>query len=337
VIAASVSVECELAVREFIQPRVVVSRCIEFASCRWNGLRIASDVVKGFIPFLDFQPVCPEFEIGLGVPRAPIRLVSIDEDLRLLQPATGRDVTDDMSSFARAFLDDVVEVDGFILKSRSPSCGIKDVKVYPGIGKQSAVARGAGFFGSAVLDMFPGAAIEDEGRLTNFRLREHFLTKLYTLASFRAVKAARKMGRLVSFHTENKLMLMACSQKELKILGRIVANPEHRSVDAVLADYECHLHAALRGPARYTSNINVCMHALGYFSKELSGREKGFFLDSLERYREGKVPLSVCLNLVMSWIVRFEEQYLIGQTFFQPYPKELVEISDSGKGRKLSS
>ncbi len=323
--------------REFKKPRVVVSRCIEFASCRWNGQMIASDVVKGFIPFLDFQPVCPEFEIGLGVPRDPIRVVSIDDRLRLLQPATGRDVTDDMNSFARAFLDDVGEVDGFILKGRSPSCGIKDVKVYPGIGKQAAVGRSAGFFGSAVLDMFPGTAIEDEGRLTNFRLREHFLTKLYTFASFRPVRAARRMGRLVSFHTENKLMLMAYSQKELKILGRIVANPEHRPIDEVLEDYEDHLHAALRGPARYTSNINVCMHALGYFSEELSGREKGFFLDSLERYREGKAPLSVCLNIVMSWIIRFEEPYLAGQTFFQPYPEELVAISDSGKGRDLSS
>ncbi|HUV35482.1 MAG TPA: DUF523 and DUF1722 domain-containing protein [Patescibacteria group bacterium] len=323
--------------RQFSRPKVVVSKCIEFASCRWNGLKISSDVVKSLTPSVDFHPVCPEYEIGLGIPRDPIRVVSSGDGLRLLQPATGRDVTGEMNAFARAFLDSVGEVDGFILKGRSPSCGIKDVNIYPGVGKQAAVARGAGFFGQAVLDAFPALSIEDEGRLTNFRLREHFLTKLFTLASFRRVKEERRMARLVSFHTRNKLMLMAYNQKELRSLGRIVANPEHRPIDELLARYEDRLHAALLRPARYTSNINVCMHALGYFSEELASKEKAYFLDSLERYREGKIPLSVCLSLIMSWIVRFDEPYLLDQTFFQPYPGELVEISDSGKGRNLSS
>lgn len=323
--------------RQFAKPRVVISKCIEFASCRWNGLKISSEVVRSFMPLIDFHPVCPEYEIGLGIPRDPIRVVSVDDELRLLQPATGRDVTAGMNAFSRTFLDAVGEVEGFILKSRSPSCGIKDVKIYPGIEKQPAVTKGVGFFGRAVLDAFPVLPIEDEGRLTNFRLREHFLTKLYTIASFRPVKAARKMARLVEFHTHNKLLLMAYNQKELKLLGRIVANSEHRSIDVLLDDYEKHLYAALLRPARYTSNINVCMHALGYFSEELTSREKAYFLDSLEHYREGKAPLSVCLGLIMSWIVRFDEPYLKEQTFFQPYPEELIEISDSGKGRKMPS
>lgn len=323
--------------REFIRPRVVVSKCIEFARCRWNGLTIASDVVKKLRNFAEFHPVCPEIEIGLGIPRDPIRVVLTDgEELRLLQPATGRDMTDEMKTFAADFLGTVGEIDGFILKSRSPSCGIKDVKVYPGIGKQAAISRGTGFFGDVVLGTFPGLAIEDEGHLTNFRLREHFFTKLYTLASFRPVAVARRMGRLVEFQTQNKLMLMAYSQKEMKILGRIVANPEHRTIDEVLTDYWEHLLKALWRPARNKSNINVCMHALGYFSEGLARREKEFLLNSLKQYRAGKVPLSVCLNIIMAWIVRFEEPYLREQTFFQPYPEGLIEISDSGKGRKLS-
>jgi uncharacterized protein YbgA (DUF1722 family)/uncharacterized protein YbbK (DUF523 family) len=322
--------------RVFSKPRVVVSKCIEFESCRWNGLKISSEVVKGLVPFVDFEPVCPEYEIGLGVPRDPIRVVTAGDGLRLVQPATGRDVTVAMTAFSRTYLGSVGAVEGFILKSRSPSCGMKDVKVFPGIEKTSAVRRGNGFFAGAVLDAFPGVAIEDEGRLLNFRLREHFLTKLFTLASFRETKAAGTMGRLVSFHTRNKLLLMACSQKELRALGRIVANPEHRRVREVIADYEAHLVSALRSPAKSTSNINVCMHALGYFSEGLARREKAHFLASLEEYRSGKVPLSVCLGIITSWIVRFEEPYLADQTFFQPYPGDLVEISDSGKGRDLS-
>jgi uncharacterized protein YbgA (DUF1722 family) len=92
---------------------------------------------------------------------------------------------------------------------------------------------------------------------------------------------------------------------------------------------------ALGKPPRYTSNINVLMHALGYFSKELASKEKAFFLDSLERYRAGVLPLSALQYMVRSWIMRYETEYLMQQTFFLPYPEGLVDITDSGKGRKL--
>jgi uncharacterized protein YbgA (DUF1722 family) len=77
------------------------------------------------------------------------------------------------------------------------------------------------------------------------------------------------------------------------------------------------------------------MHALGFFSDGLSTGEKAFFLDALERYRAGRIPLSAVTAIARSWIVRFSTDYLKNQTFFEPYPTELVEISDSGKGRKL--
>ncbi len=322
-------------VRKFEKPRVVVSRCIEFDSCRYNGLKISSDVVKKLRTYVDFTPICPEVEVGLGVPREPIRIITERGTLRLVQPATGRDVTNEMLRFAEGFLGSVGDVEGFILKSRSPSCGIKDVKVYRDMEKGAAVALDVGFFGGAVLKTFPHLPVEDEGRLTNFKLREHFLTRLYTLAGFRRIKPSRRMGEMVRFHTENKLLFMAYNQKELKILGRIVANLEKVPVDRVFERYESHLHNVFLRPSRYTSNVNVMMHALGYFSKGLSHREKSYFLDSLERYRSGKIPLSACLSVIRAWVERFEEGYLMKQSFFEPFPEGLVEISDSGKGRKL--
>jgi uncharacterized protein YbgA (DUF1722 family) len=143
------------------------------------------------------------------------------------------------------------------------------------------------------------------------------------------------MGRLVQFQAQNKFLLMAYNQKELKILGRLVANLEKRPMTQILKDYESHLASALARPPRYLSNINVLMHALGYFSKEISAKEKAFFLDALERYRNEKVPLSVPLNLARAWVVRFDQEYLDKQTFLEPYPEALMEITDSGKGRKL--
>ena len=318
-----------------VKPTIVVSKCIEFAACRYNGQMISSDIVKALMPHVDFVPVCAEVEIGLGVPRDPIRVASGARGLRLLQPSTSADVTDRMVRFAASFLGSLPVVDGFILKSRSPSCGIKDVKIFRGAEKEAAVGKGAGFFGAAVLAKFPAHPIEDEGRLMNFRIREHFLTGLYALTRFRAMRERLAMRDLVDYQARNKLLLMSYNQKEMRILGKIVANADKKGTAAVFDEYEAHLRAALAKPPKYTSNINVLMHALGYFKDGLTGPEKNQFLASLEKYRAGKVPLSATIAIANSWIARFDEGYLRQQTFFESYPEALVEITDSGKGRDL--
>jgi uncharacterized protein YbgA (DUF1722 family)/uncharacterized protein YbbK (DUF523 family) len=316
-----------------VRPRIVVSRCIEFDSCRYNGAMISSEVVQNLKDYADFVPVCPEVDIGLGVPREPIRIIRPSDEDRLWQPSTGRDYTRAMAEFCREFLDGLEEVDGFILKSRSPSCGIKDVKIYGGAGDAPPAGKGAGFFGRAVLERFGGLAVEDEGRLRDFGIREHFLTRTFTLARFRDMKQVPSMGGLVAFQTQNKFLLMAYHQKTLREMGRVVANKERKSQVEVLSEYESLLYKALAKPPRRNSAINVLMHAMGYFSKELSHREKQFFLDSLERYRARRIPLSVPVGIVKSWIVRFDQDYLRRQAFFEPYPEALLEVTDSGKGR----
>ena len=188
-------------------------------------------------------------------------------------------------------------------------------------------------FGEAVMKRFPRLAVENEGRLNNFRIREHFLTKLFMHTEFRAARESGDMHALVRFHTENKYLLMAYNQSAMRLLGRLTANPDKRNFRDLATEYETVLSCALAKMSRYASNINVLMHVLGYFKKDLSSREKSYFLDTVERYRDGKVPLSVCTGILKSWIVRFNEQYLAQQTYFSPYPHELVEITDSGKGR----
>ncbi len=321
--------------REYARPKIVSSKCLEFEACRYNGSKVPDPLVRKLIPLADFNPVCAEMEISLGVPRDPIRVVSTKEGLKLLQPTTGLDCTQAMVDFCRSFLDSLDEVDGFILKYRSPSCGIKDVKIRSEKENTPALGKGSGFFGGAILERHPLLPVEDEGRLNNFRIREHFLTRLFTLADFRRVLAAKAMRDLVSFHADNKLLLMAYNQGELKVMGNIVANRDKRPVGEVLEDYREHLMTALAKPPRYTAGINALMHALGYFKEGLNAREKALFLDNLELYRTGKVPLSAPVSVVDSWIVRFDQEYLARQTFFSPYPLELVEITDSGKGRDL--
>jgi len=312
--------------RRFVRPIVVVSKCIEFEPVRWNGQMVSSDFVKKLKPYVNFVPVCPEVEIGLGVPRETLRIVSTNGGLKLMQPASNLDLTEKMLSFAHSFLDSLTTVDGFILKSGSPSSALKDARIYPGIRNSAPLARGPGVFGRAVLERFSHLAIEDERRLINPRVKEHFLRKLFAIASFREVKATESLMELVRFHSENKLLLNAYNQRETRTLGRIVANQENKPLAEIIRVYEHHLFEALKRPARCGSNINVMMHIMGYFGKKLSKEEKSFFLDSIEKYRSARIPLSVPMNVLKAWVIRFQDDYLMKQTFFEPYPEELIDI-----------
>jgi uncharacterized protein YbgA (DUF1722 family)/uncharacterized protein YbbK (DUF523 family) len=320
--------------REFAKPIVVVSRCLGFDAVRYDGSIIRDEFVRALEPHVTFVPVCPEVEIGLGIPREPVRIVEFDGVRRLVQPATDLDFTEKMENFTASFLDGLDAVDGFILKSRSPTSGLKDVKIYPRTAKTAPSGKGAGFFGAAVLARFGHLAVDDEGRLKNLRLREHFLTKLYALASLRDAKRSGKAKDLVQFHAENKFLLMAYNQTRMQALGRIVAGAGRGHFAEAVAAYEEIFYAALARPPRYTANINVLMHGLGHFSKQLSHAEKAFFLDELESYRAGHVPLSVPLNVLRGYVVRFGDESLARQTFFSPYPEELMTPADSGKGRE---
>jgi len=296
--------------RLFARPKVVISKCIEFDHCRYDGSLIPSDFVKALKPHVDFSPVCAEMEIGLGVPRDSIRIVSVNGEPRLVQPATGLDVTEKMRDFSTHFLSSLPDIDGFILKYRSPSSGMKNVKVYSSSAKPGAVSKIPGFFGGAAVDSFPDLAIEDEGRLRNFNIREHFLTKLYALTSFRKVQNEGSVSELIQFHTANKLLLAAHSQKESKILGNIVANRENLGSAEQALLYRNHLAEALKRPPKYTSKVNVLMHSLGYFSDELSHDEKAYFLQNIQRYEERRLPFSALMAMLQSWIARFGEEYL---------------------------
>jgi uncharacterized protein YbgA (DUF1722 family)/uncharacterized protein YbbK (DUF523 family) len=318
---------------EQTRPRVVVSKCLGFAPCRWNGVTLPNEFVERLGHHVDYIPVCPEVEIELGVPRDPVRIVLAGNELRLMQPATEIDHTDKMVNFCGKFLDSLHDVDGFILKSRSPSCGIKETKIYSSMRKGAAVKKGSGFFGAAVTDKFPMLPVEDDGRMLNFTIREHFLRRLFTIAGFRRIKETVRMNNIVRFQAENKFLLMAYNQKEFRLMGRIVANHEKKPPSEVYKEYQAHLYSALAKPVRYTSYINVLMHAMGHFSEKLNKDEKAFFLDLMDKYRKGKSPLASDLDVLIAWGVRFGEKYLLDQTFFKAYPQELLDISDSGKGR----
>jgi uncharacterized protein YbgA (DUF1722 family)/uncharacterized protein YbbK (DUF523 family) len=317
----------------FPRPIVVVSKCLGFDSCRYNGQIVNDRFIHLLKPFVEFITVCPEVEIGLGVPRSPIRIALRDDKKVLYQPATERLVTDQMVAFTDQFLTSLADVDGFILKNRSPSCGSGDVKIYQGFEKTAGSTRGSGFFGGEVLERFSGLAIEDEGRLKNFAIREHFLIKLFTLARLRKVRNEKTMKALVQFHSRHKLLFLAYHQAGYRQAGKTVANHEKLPIENVLERYEEQVKLILTKMPNYKSMINSLQHAFGGISDGLTKEEKIFFLNTIEEYRDERIPLSTVLHLLKGYALRFNNTYLLEQVFLQPYPVELMEITDSGKGR----
>ncbi len=315
------------------RPVVVVSKCLGFDSCRYNGQIVNDRFIHLLKPFVEFITVCPEVEIGLGVPRSPIRIALQNGQKVLYQPATEEIVTDQMVGFTDQFLSSLPDVDGFILKNRSPSCGTGDVKIYQGLDKSAMSTRGNGFFGGEVVERFCGLAIEDEGRLKNFAIREHFLIKLFVLTRLREVRHEKSMKALVEFHSRHKLLFLACHQSGYRQAGRIVANHEKRPLENVFEHYEEQVKLILTKLPNYRSMINSLQHAFGGISDGLTKEEKEFFLNTLEEYRDERIPLSTVLHLLKGYALRFNNTYLLEQVFLQPYPVELVEITDSGKGR----
>ncbi len=324
-----------------VRPRVVVSKCIEFDHCRYNGDMIGNELVRRLkeSELIEFVPVCMESAIGLGVPRDPVRIVKAKDGRKaLIQPATGRDVTGLAQDFTNGFMSSLEHIDGFILKSRSPSCAVRDAKMYPQAEGVAPTTRESGIFGEAALRHFPLAAIEDENRLRNVKLAEHFLTRIFAFASWREVQREGRMADVIEWHSDNKLLLMMYGQKELRLLGNIVANRDGAPLADLKRVYGEGLRRAMQKPPRCTSPVNVLQHCLGFVSDRLTKGERDFFLRQLEMYRDARIPLSVCLGVMRAWVIRFQEPYLLRQTFFAPFPESLLEVgvTDSCEWRDLS-
>jgi len=209
---------------KYPQPIVVISRCLGFDSCRWDGTIVSYDHIKTLRRYVKFIPVCPELEIGLGVPREPIYIIERNGQQQLIQPTTDKKLTRKMNTFANNYLKSLDHIDGFILKSRSPSCGIKDTKIFPDINAEKPLYKNTGIFASKVKQLFPYLAIEDEKRLGYPKIKAQFLTKLFTLAAFCLVKKSHSTNKLINFHTQNRLLLASYNQRELNTLDKLVFN-----------------------------------------------------------------------------------------------------------------
>lgn len=294
-----------------------------------------SNFIESIRSFVDFETHCPEVEIGLGAPRQTIRIVMQEDERRLVQPATDRDLTDDMIAYVDDITSKLKDIDGFVLKDGSPSCSTYRVRYYTGPQRGAPVkTEGSGFFGGAVLERFNGTPIESEGKLRNARLRESFITKIFMLADLRRVAESGKMHELIKFHSRNKYLIMTFGQKHVTELGRIVSNNEKKPFTQVVNDYRERLNDFMDKNPRSTSTVNVMTKIYGYFSNQLSKKEQDAFLKMIDSFRKGNISLTSLRETLRMWAIRFDDNYVEEQSIFQPFPEELNSICETVAYRK---
>jgi len=315
---------------EICKPIIVVSRCLGFEACRYDGQMLHESLVQRLKPFVQIMTVCPEADIGLGTPRHPVRLVRHQGEVHMIQPSTGADLTADMRDYLVGQVSSWSEIDGFLLKGRSPSCGPGGVKIYHGIDKVTGTEKGADMFAAAVSQAFPHAAIEDEGRLRNFHIRETFLMRIFALARLRQLMQQPSVAAISQFHASHKLLLMCFHQDMMRQCGRIAGNSDGLDLAQLMRQYAARFRETLQRQPSQRNIINALYHGYGWASDGLTSAEKKMFVDAVEEYRDERVTLATLQLLLKSYVLRFEHAYLGSQYFLEPYPKALFDLTSSG-------
>lgn len=310
--------------------RIGVSSCLLGQHVRYDGGHKKDAFLTGLLArHVEFVPVCPEVELGLGTPRETIRLErggAARGEVRLVAPKSGADHTDAMRRYAEARVEELARLDlcGYVLKKDSPSCGMERVRVHPrGGGPPARDGRGA--FAAVLLARLPLLPVEEEGRLNDLALRESFVERVFAYRRLRDLLEARwTLGDLVAFHAAEKLLVLAHQPEAYARLGRLVAGAKPLPRAEVAARYGELYMGALARPATRGRHANVLQHMAGYLKQLAAPDERRELAETISEYRRGLVPLVVPVTLVRHHVRRHGIAYLAGQRYLEPHPRELM-------------
>lgn len=310
-----------------MRPLVGISSCLLGEKVRYDGGhqldRYLRDVLGAYVTFV---PICPEVECGLSVPREAMRLVASPGGPRLVTQKTGIDMTDRMTAWARTRLDALEgrPLCGFVFKAKSPSSGLSNVKVYTG---GVAEKNGTGLFARLFTERFPLVPAEDDGRLNDASIREHFIERLFVYCRWHDFLRRPSAAGLVAFHAAHKFLFMSHAVAPLAALGRIVAAAGARPIREVCAEYGEAMAGLLAKAATVRKHTNALEHIAGFFSDDLSAGEKAELKNLIDEYRRGLLPRIVPVTLLQHYVRLYRKTYLEDQWYLKPHPHELMLLN----------
>lgn len=315
--------------------KIAVSDCLRGTECRYNGGHAQDDFVnQELAKYADFYPFCPE-AAAIGTPRETIRLVGIPNasntitEIRVQGSKSSNDWTDGIIDYTQKIIPKLLakNIDGAIVKSRSPSCGIERIKVYQPNGEWhgSKDPMQAGLFTGSLRAAAPNLAIEEEGRLQDAWLRENFMTQVFTQARWREFLAEQPgLVELQTFHRDHKYLLLSKNERIYREMGPLIANARKENFEEILLEYQAKLFELLASRSSKGQVKNVLEHIYGYFKDQVTSTEKQYFIESVTEFMEGIVPLIAVIKVLEQFLNHYGSDYLKTQIFFHPYPADLA-------------
>lgn len=306
--------------------KIGISSCLLGNKVRYDGQHKLDHFLRDELGvYVEWYPLCPELECGLGVPRESMRLVGDDpESPRLISNKSKIDLTEQMESYVFEKLDmlEKEKLRGFVFKTKSPTSGMRGVKIYSE--KGFPVKSGSGIFAREFMKRFPNIPVEDEGRLHDAGIRENFIERIYIYDRWLTyLEQDRSMAGFISFHARHKYIFMSHSPALLKTAGKIVAASSKKTIEQDLRAYEPALMDILNLKTTVKKHVNVLQHIMGYFKKELTRDEKQELLDIIQKYADHYIPLIVPIVLLQHYVRKYQNPYLLEQWYLNPHPDEL--------------
>lgn len=306
--------------------RIGISQCLLGESVRYDGGHKRDGFLVDVLGrYVEWVPVCPEAEAGLGIPREAMRLQGHPEAPRLVTIRTQRDHTDTILRFAEQRVVDLESfgLSGYVFKKDSPSCGITRVRLFNEHGMPSR--KGIGLFAKEVRQRLPLLPVEEEGRLCDPGLRENFISRVFCYHRWQQLACGRvTRNDVVEFHTAHKYLLLAHSRRHYQALGHLVADAGRYRPTDLARQYGELFMQALHVKATIRKHVNVLQHLVGHF-KHLLRLEERAELDSVVKdYHLSLVPLIVPITLIKHYVLMHHIDYIQNQVYLNPHPKELM-------------
>lgn len=306
--------------------QIALSACLLGHSVRFDGGHKNNNFVTQSLSGLaKLIPVCPEVEMGLGTPRPAMHLNKQGSDIRLLVSRDHSiDHTHRILQYLQSKLADLSEIDGYIFKKNSPSCGLFRVPVV--INDNGYKERnGQGLFAKGFIERYPLIPVEEEGRLNDKQLQENFFERVYAYRRWKQIpQAETNVHGFIQFHSRHKLMIMARGSHYYKELGQMVSGTSKRDLQQRSEDYIERFMQVMEVKATPGRHVNVLQHILGYFKNVLTTNDKKELLDVFESYRQNQIPLITPIILLRHYLRIFPQGYINQQHYLQPYPEQLA-------------
>jgi len=307
--------------------KIGISGCLLGEEVRFDGGHKHNGYITGTLSqFFDFESFCPEVAIGLGIPRKTIKLISRENEIRCVSSTDESvDYTEQLTEVAKDKEQWHQGLCGYILKNRSPSCGMERVKVFD---NGHPANKGVGIYALEMMRNAPDMPVEEEGRLEDPILRENFIKRVIVYHRWKVLlEEGLNLESLHSFHAQHKLVFMSHDQNLCRQLGKELSFVKKDDVKSFVPEYASSAMEILKIRATISNHVNVLQHIQGYLKSHLDKGDKQELSETIEDYRLGNVPLIVPITLFRHFFRLYPNEYIEDSVYMNPHPKELMLLN----------